>query len=491
MNVNYQKPNTGFRIGISIAMVILMLGIVIALNVFTTHAITGQVKMMSDLNMPMTNGISQMHLIQQIQQRTFNDALSYQKLRDIKDYELAKGEFYSYNSGFDYQIEKLKSLTKINIDEPLDENTNRYLNLLITNLKEIDSLHSESVQMASQIFQSYENGKTKEQNLVVDTFENVQNQLSLKEFLLNDEIQKFTTNSELNVTDSEQRTLTLQIVIMISAGVISLASVYFLNQINKDLIREVIRKTRSLQRANKKLRRLDSLKDDFINIASHELKSPLNPIYGFVELAQNGDIEKDEAILGISKLVRQLEEVANRILDMSRIDKGRLQLSYEKFDFSELITEIVTTYRVSPNDKIKIETDIEKGIEVEADRVRISQVIRNLLNNALKFTSEGRILVTIHYDKQRNSVDANISDNGPGIHSDILPNLFNKFITKGPSVEPWQGNGLGLYLCRGIINAHGGHISAYNNKTSGATIRFTIPITRHENVKKLYQGMVN
>ena len=491
MNVNYQKPNTGFRIGISIAMVILMLGIVIALNVFTTHAITGQVKMMSDLNMPMTNGISQMHLIQQIQQRTFNDALSYQKLRDIKDYELAKGEFYSYNSGFDYQIEKLKSLTKINIDEQLDENTNRYLNLLITNLKEIDALHSESVQMASQIFQSYENGKTKEQNLVVDTFENVQNQLSLKEFLLNDEIQKFTTNSELNVTDSEQRTLTLQIVIMISAGVISLASVYFLNQINKDLTREVIKKTRSLQRANKKLRRLDSLKYDFINIASHELKSPLNPIYGFVELAQNGDIEKDEAILGISKLVRQLEEVANRILDMSRIDKGRLQLSYEKFDFSELITEIVTTYRVSPNDKIKIETDIEKGIEVEADRVRISQVIRNLLNNALKFTSEGRILVTIHYDKQRNSVDANISDNGPGIHSDILPNLFNKFITKGPSVEPWQGNGLGLYLCRGIINAHGGHISAYNNKTSGATIRFTIPITRHENVKKLYQGMVN
>ena len=491
MNVNYQKPNTGFRIGISIAMVILMLGIVIALNVFTTHMITGQVKIMSDFNIPMTSGINQMYSIQQIQHFTFKDSLTYQKLSDIKNYELTKGEFYSYNNEFDYQIEKLKNLTKINIDEQLDENTNRYLNLLITNLKEIDSLHSESVQMASQIFHSYDNDKTKKQNFMVDTFENEQNQLSLKELLLNDEVQKFTTNSKSDVIDSEQRTLTLQIVIMISAGIISLALVYFLNQINKDLTREVIRKTRSLQRANKKLRRLDSLKDDFINIASHELKSPLNPIYGFVELAQNGDIEKDEAILGISKLVRQLEEVANRILDMSRIDKKRLQLSYEKFNFSELIMEIVTTYRINLNDKIKIETDIEKGIEVEADRIRISQVIRNLLNNALKFTSEGQILITTHYDKQRNSVDVNISDDGSGIHSDILPNLFNKFITKGPSMEPWQGNGLGLYLCRGIIDAHGGYISAHNNKTSGATIRFTIPIIRHENVKKVYQEIVN
>ena len=321
------------------------------------------------------------------------------------------------------------------------------------------------------------------------SLETNQNQLNLKISILNGDIQNLTDTLETNADESKQKSVTLQAIIIISAGIISLVLGYFLNLINKDLVQEVIRKTKSLQKANRKLERINVLKDDFINIASHELKSPLHPIYGFVELAQNGDIGTEEALAGISKQARQLEEVANRILDIGRIDNGILQLSYEKFSLSDLLIEIVSSYR--SNEKIKILTNIENRIEVEADRIRLGQVIRNLINNALKFTESGIIQVSIQHNLEKNMAEVTVSDSGSGIHPEILPNLFNKFATRGPKTESWKGNGLGLYLCRGIINAHGGRIFAYNNKESGATIKFIVPIMKHLNARELHQKIMN
>lgn len=490
-NTNYQKSNTGFRIGVSVSMIILMLGIVIALGVFMTHTITTQVNAITDLNTPIGREMTKMYTIQQIQNQIFKDVLTYQSLNDLNDQELAKNEFQSYNNAFDSQVKTVKDLIHGTTMETSDEITNEHLNSIITNLNEISSLHSEFIQTANQVFQYQNNDQLKNKNSLLINFENTQNQINLKEILLNDDIEKLANDSKRIVGNEEQKSLTLQIVIILSAGIISLALGYFLHQINKDLVREVIRKTKSLQRVNKRLRRLNILKDDFINIASHELKSPLNPIYGFVELAQNGDIGKEEALTGILKLARQLEEVANRILDTGRIDQGRLQLSYEKFNLSDLVMEIVSTYTINQSGKMRIETNIEKGIEVEADRVRISQVIRNLLNNALKFTNEGQIMITVHSDHPKNFVEVSVRDTGSGIHADILPNIFNKFVTKRPDNKSLEGNGLGLYLCRGIINAHGGSISAHNNDLSGATIKFSIPITKYVNVNGFHQNLVN
>ncbi|MGI0017088.1 MAG: sensor histidine kinase, partial [Nitrosotalea sp.] len=337
----------------------------------------------------------------------------------------------------------------------------------------------------------YDKGQANDLSSPITTIKAQQNQISLKTTLLNDEVQKLTDSLNAGVEENKQKSFTLQMIIIISTGIMSLALGYFLNLINKDLIQEVIKKTRSLQKANRKLERMNVLKDDFINIASHELKSPLHPIYGFIELARNGDIGNEEALVGISKQARQLEEVANRILDVSRIDNGILQLSYEKFNLSDLLGEIISSYRLNLDEKIKIEAVLEKGMDVEADRVRTGQVIRNLINNALKFTEKGSIEVIIQYNMQKNFVEIAISDCGPGIHQDILPNLFNKYVTKGPKSESWNGNGLGLYLSREIIKAHGGHIFAYNNKNSGATFKFTIPIMRYLNAKELHQKMMN
>ena len=485
------KTSTSLRIGISVAMIIMMLGLALFLNAFTAYTITSQMKIVSDLNMPVGQGITRMYSIQQMQQNSFDDIITYQKLSNQKNYETAKIQFESYNNEWNYEIKKVKELTDTFLNYDLDDATTKDLTIMSTNLNEIELIHVQYNQKIGQVFNTYDNNQANNLDTTITTINVQQNQINLKIILLNDEIQKLTDSLNAGVEESKQKSFTLQMIIIASTGIMSLALGYFLNLINKDLVREVIKKTRSLQNANKKLERMNVLKDDFINIASHELKSPLHPIYGFVELARNGDIGSEEALAGISKQARQLEEVANRILDVSRIDNGILYLSYEKFSLSDLLIEISSSYRLNLDKKITIETTLEKGIDVEADRVRISQVIRNLINNALKFTEKGNIKITMHNNIQKNFVEVSISDSGLGIHQDILPNLFNKFITKGPTSESWNGNGLGLYLSREIINAHGGHIFAYNNKDVGATFKFTIPIMKHLNTKELHQKIMN
>lgn len=484
------KTSTSLRIGISVAMIIMMLGLALALNAFTTYTITNQMRVLSDLNIPVSQGITRVYAIQQMQQHSIDDMITYQKISSKVNYEISKSQFESYNQERGYEVKKIKDLVDTFLNYGLDYETTRNLSILSTNLNELESMHLQYVQKADQIFETYKSN-TNDLNSVVTDLEAQQNQISLKIILLNDEAQKLTDSLNAGVEGDKQKAFTWQLIIITSAGIMSLALGYFLNLINKDLVREVIRKTRSLQKANKKLEKMNILKDDFINIASHELKSPLHPIYGFVELAQNGDIGADEALAGISKQARQLEEIANRILDISRIDNGSLYLSYEKFDLSDLLLEITSSQGLNRDGKIKIETSLEKGINVEADRVRIGQVVRNLLNNALKFTEEGTIRVGVRHNLQKNWVEVTISDCGPGIHHEILPKLFNKFITKGPKTESWKGNGLGLYLSREIINAHGGHIFAYNNKEAGATFKFTIPIMRHLNAIELHEKIMN
>ena len=469
----------------------MMLGLALFLNAFTTYAITNQMKVLSDLNMPVGQGITRMYSIQQMQQNSFDDAIIYQKLSNQKNYETAKIQFESYSNEWNYEIKKVKDLTKTFLNYDLDDDTTKDLTIMNTNLNEIESIHLQYIQKVGQVFNTYDNNQANNPDTTITAIKSQQNQINLKTILLNDEVQKLTDSLNAGVEESKQKSFTLQMIIIASTGVMSLALGYFLNLINKDLVREVIKKTRSLQNANKKLERMNVLKDDFINIASHELKSPLHPIYGFVELARNGDIGSEEALAGISKQARQLEEVANRILDVSRIDNGILYLSYEKFSLSDMLIEISSSYRLNLDEKITIETVLEKGIDIEADRVRIGQVIRNLINNALKFTERGNIKIRMQSNIQKNFVEVTISDSGPGIHQDILPNLFNKFITKGPKSESWNGNGLGLYLSREIINAHGGHIFAHNNKDVGATFKFTIPIMKHLNTKELHQKIMN
>jgi len=258
---------------------------------------------------------------------------------------------------------------------------------------------------------------------------------------------------------------------------------------------------KEIEKANEELIYKDQLKDEFINVAAHELRNPIQPILGLSELLRTKEIEniknsgeiniqKIENILDIiirnSKRLMQLEE---DILDVARIESGTLTLNKEKFNLKEMITEILRDYEQKmihnkKNLKLSYEFYNNDEIIIEADRSRFYQIICNLLNNAIKFTNEGSITIIVERKKDNsdndNEIVVSIKDTGTGIDQEILPKLFTKFATKSTTEG---GTGLGLYISKSIIERHGGRIWAINNATingdgKGSTFAFSLPINK-------------
>ena len=259
----------------------------------------------------------------------------------------------------------------------------------------------------------------------------------------------------------------------------------------KNYIKKQNQLTKQLEKANEELKYRDQLKDEFIHVAAHELKTPIQPILGLCELLRDRktDIVKDEEILDvIIRNSKRLMKLAEDILNVARIESGSFFLNKERFDIGELISEIMNDIeeKIVENKKnIKLFFELYNGnnnnnnkIIVEADKNRLCQVISNLLNNAIKFTDEGSITVIVGTKKinnnNSNKVIVSIKDTGTGIDSEILPKLFTKFATTSSIAG---GTGLGLFISKSIIEMHGGRIWATNNKEGvGATITFTLPI---------------
>jgi len=251
--------------------------------------------------------------------------------------------------------------------------------------------------------------------------------------------------------------------------------------------------TKQLAKANKELKYRDQLKDEFIHVAAHELKTPLTPILGLCELLRDRktDIVKDEEILDvIIRNSKRLMKLAEDILNVAKIESGSFSLKKERFDIGELISEIMNDIeeKIIENKKnIKLFLELYNGnnnnnnkIIVEADKNRLSQVISNLLNNAINFTNEGSITVIVETKKinNNNKVIVSIKDTGTGIDSEILPKLFTKFATKSPTAG---GTGLGLFISKSIIEMHGGTIRGFNNdeknkEDRGSTFTFSLPV---------------
>jgi signal transduction histidine kinase len=244
---------------------------------------------------------------------------------------------------------------------------------------------------------------------------------------------------------------------------------------------QLIEKESILEKANEQLKNQEKMQKEFINVAAHELRTPIQPILGLSEVLQSKeeDEEKHRLIEIISRNAKRLHRLTEDILDISRIESQSLKLNKEQFNINDLISSVVQDYRnqIEKDDNITLLYESKKDINffVEADRYRITQVISNLLNNAIKFTKEeGTISVTLEKKKEDNQQEVLVSvkDSGTGIHSDILPRLFSKFATKAE-----KGTGLGLFISRSIIEAHGGRIWGENNiDGKGATFSFTLPL---------------
>ncbi len=256
-----------------------------------------------------------------------------------------------------------------------------------------------------------------------------------------------------------------------------------------------LKKANTLIRQNlKKLQENEKLKDDFINIAAHELRTPIQPILGLSDLInrtlQNNTSEIDkselkEDIKVIYRNAKKLQKLTNDILDVSRIDSHVLNLDVSNFDFVDLIKNTIQDFTINAEKKeetlsidcnfdneTKSKGVFDQSILVEGDKARISQVLLNLLNNARKFTKEGKIIITVLMKKDGKEVIVSISDKGNGINSEVMNHLFEKFISRSDS-----GTGLGLYISKNIVEAHGGKIWASNNQNGiGSTFSFSIPV---------------
>lgn len=232
----------------------------------------------------------------------------------------------------------------------------------------------------------------------------------------------------------------------------------------------------ALEKANEELKQLDKLKDEFIGVASHELRSPIHPILGYASMAKDGMISEKEALDVIYKQAVRLRQLANDILDVSRIESGSLPYSMKEVNIHEILSNCVEAIKPNLTTSVSAVTDFEKQeVEMVGDPERLTQVFTNLLGNSLKFTKNGRITVETHKVGPER-LDILISDTGGGIPKEILPRLFNKFVTKKVGEEEAHGTGLGLFISKSIVEAHGGKISAYNNEKGGATFKVELPL---------------
>ena len=302
--------------------------------------------------------------------------------------------------------------------------------------------------------------------------------------------------SNVGALIDQQRNFSIIIVIIISALALGIA--FLVITWNKRLRTTVNTKTAELKGANEQLKAHDKMQREFINIAAHELRTPTQAVLGYSEILKKLSREENrhnEMIDAIHRNATRLQRLANDILDVTRIESKTLKLRKERFNLNEALSHVVNDYKNeinknNPQISISYEPAIEPGNGgplIVADKERVIQVVSNLINNAIKFTTQGTISVSakiireneemstknkdrrtpedhmMRTDKEIRRFDdrqvlVSIKDTGSGIDSEIVPKLFSKFTTKS-----LKGTGLGLFISKSIVEAHGGKIWAENN----------------------------
>jgi signal transduction histidine kinase len=230
----------------------------------------------------------------------------------------------------------------------------------------------------------------------------------------------------------------------------------------------------------KRLELQEKLEKEFVNIAAHELRTPVQPILGMTEIIES--MSEDTKMIQVARedlaIIRRnairLEQLTSDILDIARIESGSLHLQKENCSLDDIIIQAINDIQnqaVYGNDKQNATIDYQPvDLTIYADKRRLSEVLCNLIDNAIKFTKDGQI--TISAETKNGETIVSVKDTGTGIDKEIIPRLFSKFATKSE-----RGTGLGLFITKSLVEAHGGKIWAENNKDGkGATFTFTLPL---------------
>jgi signal transduction histidine kinase len=336
------------------------------------------------------------------------------------------------------------------------------------------------------------------QPVIVDTDENSNNNTSGNSPANNNKNNYFMSvfiisphllTSNVSSLIDQQKNLSIIIVVVIS--VLALGIAFLVITWNKRLKNTVNARTAELKEANEQLKAHDKMQKEFINIAAHELRTPTQAVLGYSEILQHESHDSSnkngELVSAIHRNAERLQRLTNDILDITRIESQTLRLNKEKFNLNDVLLHIVTDYKnQAAKNRSPVIISYQPGQElsnggpiVVADKERIIQVISNLLDNAVKFTQEGTISVSAEVTQEKvaattketlgkeqmsvrsGRVLVRIEDTGSGIDPEIVPKLFSKFTTKS-----LKGTGLGLYISKSIIEAHGGKVWAENNKST-------------------------
>jgi signal transduction histidine kinase len=252
------------------------------------------------------------------------------------------------------------------------------------------------------------------------------------------------------------------------------------NRMSSFASEEIVDLSQAFNSMTEKLKANNRMQKEFLSIASHELRSPIQPILGYADLAIKGDLPYEQAVQTIFAQALRLQNLANDILDVAKIEAGQLNYVMKQVSVNRVIKDAVASIRQNLRKDVDLEVQLmEHDVEIELDADRIAQVLTNILGNAAKFTQKGKIKINtaLASDDDNNSlIEIRLSDTGGGIPEEILPRLFEKFATKDVGGSAKHGTGLGLYISKAIVKAHNGKISAFNNAEGGATFVISMPI---------------
>lgn len=306
-------------------------------------------------------------------------------------------------------------------------------------------------------------------------------------YLLLDTPHKFATEVDDLLLQQRNYIFGAGALIGIIAFIISIMMVVFNNRLKK-IVEEKTKNLKiavnSLEKANEELKQHDNMQKEFINVAAHELRTPIQTIIGYCEMISIAPKNTNKYLESIRRNAERLSSLTEDILDITRIESNKLKIEKSEFDLKEKINNVIKDLDIKDkNDRkqnIEFISSFNEQIIVFADKIRIYQVISNLLKNALKFTPNGKITVILEKAERNDKkfIVVRIKDDGKGIDPQVLPILFKKFVTKSET-----GTGLGLYISKNIIEAHGGSIRGYNNLDGkGATFEFTLPLDENKNL---------
>ena len=245
---------------------------------------------------------------------------------------------------------------------------------------------------------------------------------------------------------------------------------------------KVAERTKELMEANIKLKEVDRLKSEFLATMSHELRTPLNSIIGFTGILLQGlsgeiNEEQRKQLSMVYGSAKHLLNLINDILDLSRIESGKVEVSMQRFMIKDVVSEVAHSLAPMISQKgLRLITEIlDEPLEIFSDRKKVFQILLNLVNNAVKFTERGEIRTACKAD--HNNLEVTVSDTGVGIKKENMKLLFEAFRQiDGTSQRRYEGAGLGLHLCQRMVTLLGGRIWVESEYGKGSRFTFTLPL---------------